>query len=579
MKSRFGLRRVGCLLVTGLAVVSCKPRSSGSKVLDGEQLAAVSGPAAAYQGPERFLSAEVNQVEWAKYCKGSADVAAPVNPEYSNAQVQGAFSVLTQVSSHSFKLYRDIMKMHQTSTPAGLGAGLAHLASVSTTERKNRVAFAHNFLTYLCGEFRDRATMIEAKLRWVQSMNYLQKATAARQPFNPQLSPWAQMSLEDYEPFVALSGRYFDAKAIGPDGGVKTMNIGDQEVEEPVPGMTGCEVKFMFSEFVRKGRTWQSLGQGALARFQGEYQAFRGSCAQGDEDYYYDFRGDSNYKPNSPESNGMIWASQIMAKNCVDRATAKPNRRIKNADCKRYYENPFRSRWNAARAGLSAWLLRDQNMDYLSSPEEELTVLLNSSGTDGYLFGDVGPWQFRSGDQAGGLLNGWQTYWQESDFGLIKLAEGNGLPAERHKEFIFSRLSAAVDRHTNWYASRFDDLHTQTPFRKDQAYSPFVASSYEISKSDGFTFPGATIPVENGNDCCRHWMFIFKVQRANWYNPRRLVDEPQITLNFEKMWFDETSFGFDGLANEERAWDRLGSPTEDEHAEILYLHNLKPAGF
>ena len=81
MKSRFGLRRVGCLLVTGLAVVSCKPRSSGSKVLDGEQLAAVSGPAAAYQGPEGFLSAEVNQVEWAKYCKGSADVAAPVNPE------------------------------------------------------------------------------------------------------------------------------------------------------------------------------------------------------------------------------------------------------------------------------------------------------------------------------------------------------------------------------------------------------------------------------------------------------------------------------------------------------------------
>jgi hypothetical protein len=44
------------------------------------------------------------------------------------------------------------------------------------------------------------------------------------------------------------------------------------------------------------------------------------------------------------------------------------------------------------------------------------------------------------------------------------------------------------------------------------------------------------------------------------------------------MWMDETSFGFSRLADEERAWDRLGTPMEEEFESILYLHNITTDG-
>ena len=46
------------------------------------------------------------------------------------------------------------------------------------------------------------------------------------------------------------------------------------------------------------------------------------------------------------------------------------------------------------------------------------------------------------------------------------------------------------------------------------------------------------------------------------------------TLDFDKIWLDETSFGTDRLADAERAFDRLGTAIEGEFAEIIYLKNL-----
>ena len=67
-------------------------------------------------------------------------------------------------------------------------------------------------------------------------------------------------------------------------------------------------------------------------------------------------------------------------------------------------------------------------------------------------------------------------------------------------------------------------------------------------------------------------MFVFRVKAKNWYTPERVANNEKI--NFDKMWFDETSFGDSGLANSEKAWDKLGTASEDELDSILYLVNV-----
>ena len=42
--------------------------------------------------------------------------------------------------------------------------------------------------------------------------------------------------------------------------------------------------------------------------------------------------------------------------------------------------------------------------------------------------------------------------------------------------------------------------------------------------------------------------------------------------------FDETSIGTNGLANSERALDRLGTALEGEMDSIIYLHNIRTNG-
>ncbi len=144
-------------------------------------------------------------------------------------------------------------------------------------------------------------------------------------------------------------------------------------------------------------------------------------------------------------------------------------------------------------------------------------------------------------------------------------------------EFIYKRIRNAVDRHTDWYNSGYDDQMNQWRSR-DQAYSPFVASSYEMSASDDFVAPCYTIPC-NGNVPARHWkhyMFIFKIHKDNWYSTDDLASSRP--FDFDTMWFDETTFGTTGLAKSERAWDRLGTALEDELDSILYLHNICSSG-
>ena len=516
------------------------------------------GDFAATDSPRRpapdQASAEDNWALWTEYCVGDEDVTVRPTPNYDNPEVMQAAAQLSLVASHSFSLYGDINAHHTTDVPAELESQVSKLS--------------HQFLSYLCGEFRDRATMVQAKVRWVANMNYLNDDDTGA--YDPAGDPWKQMKAADYHPYLSLSSKVWYAKRqqLETDGR-RYMNVGNIKVDTPVPGQTVCETKYMFAEYVKKGVSFDDY-----ATYKQGYETFRTvSCTlPDDEDYFYDFRGDSNIKPNSPESNGMIWMSRTIAKQCDSRQSAAPYQQVReqssltDAVCKRYFHYPFTSRWNAARAGLATWVLVDPTQAGLDS-NSQFTIIPRNHDDDSYIFGDKGPYRAldRNGEPVT-LLEGYVWKW-----GAM------GLPELHHndKETIHKLLQLAVDRHTDWYNSGYDDQMPYKAYKRSQAYSPFVASSYEMSESDNFVTPGTTVQaIDPTSKDFKHWMFVFRVHKDNWYTPENINAEDVPIPNFDRMWFDETSFGESGLANSEKAWDRMGTALEGELDTLLYLHNL-----
>lgn len=602
--------RRASVLALVLAPMACRTIGPGSDLKD-NTTPVVPGAVGTgvYLGPSGALSDTDNFTMWSKYCSGTQNVADEVQPDYSNDDVMKAAMVLSKVNKESFYLYYDIMKFHATTMPASAAS-----AGISTP--------AHKFLSYLCGEFRDRATMVKTKLNWVHSISYLAKgdagdvscaarndalasgneATTAWQPYE---SPWRQMCIEDYSTYLSFSRDFFDTKnrqiltqSLELEDGSSVsgkLQIGAVTgIDRFVPPTTICETKYIFAEYLKKNLRFRDQGdtnEAALQRYSAGYKVFAQGCTQDDRDYYYDFRGDSNFKPNSPEGNGMIWFAKTAAAECETRTKAKLGLTFTDADCEKYFKYPFRQRFSAARAGLAAWLLQSEVFEaqMKGNSSTYYTIVQNNAHDPDYMFGDRGPYAFRVGDmftgkkittpgQTGEFFDGYKDAWLKSDMGLTTLS---GKTGDELKELVYRRIRNAVDRHTNWYKSSFDSdpklpNTTRNRIQQDQAYSPFVASSYEMSESDNFTGCGPTIPCgTRGPDFTdhKHWMFIFKVHKSKWYKPEDIA-AGRLDIDFDTMWFDETAFGDTGLANSERAWDRLGSPIEDEHAEILYLYRI-----
>lgn len=535
--------------VLGLAAIGCG---------GGDDAGSASSDVTAIRKPKQFppnqLSEAKNYKLWSSYCIGDKEVTQKPQPNYKNDIVNKAAANLSKVAGHSFAMYSDIKKHHLSELPADL-------AGKYTQD-------AHDFLTYTCGEFRDRATMVEAKIKWAaERFNYLDNTPGS---YDPKGNPWMQMKQDDYEPYLAVSSALFNAKDSDLSAqGKSTMQIGSVTADTPVPPQSVCETKYMFAEYVKKGKSFDSLAQ-----FKAGYETFKTqSCTlPADEDYFYDFRGDSNLKPNSPESNAMIWVSRTITRQCDSKKGAAPYQQVSAGSnlpvdaCREYFKYPFASRWNAARAGLAAWILVDPARDGLDS-NQMFTVIPRSVADEGYVFGDIGP--YKATDYTGkpvDLLANWKTYWKKGGLGLRDLLGGDNEKVQR-------AIGLAVDRHTDWYASAYDDQMAIKSLKMTQAFSPFVASSYEMSKSDMFVSPGITVQSNDPTASqWKHWMFVFKVAKKNWYNPENVArgESP----DFDKMWLDETSFGDTGLANSERAWDRMGTALEDELEAMLYLHNI-----
>lgn len=422
---------------------------------------------------------------------------------------------------------------------------------------------AHWFITQLCGEFRDRATMIEAKLKWVQNMNILSKsqekvidpATLAQAK-----NVWMRITARAYYPYIGVAAQVWEARRASQERYIQIGNISD--IDNPVAGLTVCETKYVFEKYVAEGKDFDNL-----ETYDKNYESYKTACPTADLTDYYDFRGDSNFKHYSPESNGMIWHATSLARGCT--SAIKANKGIyTDDDCKNYFERPFATRYNAARAGLAAWLFRDDKHAGTFSSQGQMVAIyphkqpalapfsfgFSETSTDGSLF-DYNPnWL--------GVPNAWNS----PDIGFNGFTGMGTDQADQERAYVLIR--DAVDRHTDWYSSGYNDGNGTS---KNQAYSPFVASSYVMQSSDGFTSCGTT--VQCPPDGLKRWMFVFRIKAKNWYTPARIQNNEPI--DFDKMWFDETSFGVSGLADSEHAWDRLGTAQEEEFDSILYLVNVE----
>lgn len=513
-------------------------------------------------------SKSANSKTWNKYCVGEASSNAVPQPNYSNELVKNAAdNVFKYVASNSFYLYPPIVNAY----------GLR-----SATPPEGVTKEAHVFLSYLCGEFRDRASMVEAKLVWLTRFNKLRGGKQVSIPADHE-NVWAVFSADSYVPFLSYShDLWFARQAVASKVMIQAGKLqeGEKAYSETaaVDGMTVCTVKYMVDQ-ISKGQSFTDL-----AAHNAGYAAYSKGCPAADKEDYYDFRGDSNFKPNSPESNGMIWYANHIASNCANTGKARdpenpsgitnPGNRVTDEVCEDYFKNPFRRRWQAARSGLATWLLHSEKYDDVFADDGGSPILIwphrikNEAST-------VKPFAYKVPGENGEMslpLEEWIPSYEKTDFAMDDFNFNKNILSQS-ESVGFERLRDAMNRHTNWYQSQWDDGLGGKNSVKTQAYSPFVASSYEPSESDQFTFCGITVPCPP--DGRKHWMFVFRVKGKNWF---RVDDIPGIKkpVNFSYQWFDETSLGTTALADAEHAWDRMGTALEEEleGGAILYLHNL-----
>lgn len=507
---------------------------TGNHQLKGRNLSAYLGPNYTHEHVKN------NHKLFAQYCLGDNKAEIIPIPNYSNELVINAAKKLSRVKETNLVNYTEIIKIYRS------GAGTAPVGISNQ---------AHIYLVQLCGEYRDRSTMIEAKLKWINNIVMLKDIDQPLQ-IDKEKNIWSQLSGREYNSYLKLSSEVFTQRELK----TKEISFGNnQDSLEAVEAFTVCETQYMIEKYIAPKLQFESL-----ETYESGLQEYAKTCRKQDLEYYYDFRGDSNFKMYSPESNAMIWHARSIARWCETPVKAKAGSHVVTDKlCEQYFSQPFLHRYNAARAALAGWLLYDAaDEQSIANPQNTINVLSN------LLISDVAPFKLHSPTSS---FKNSKGFLNSADLGFNQeLKLGTNRTTESDLENVYLRLRNAVNRHTNWYASGYNDGTNDPKGKMSQAYSPFVASSYEMSKSNGFAQCGTTVSCKG--DGRKAWMFVFKVHKRNWYRPERLKNKEAI--NFDKYWFDERGFGTDRLARAERAWDRLGTPMEYELDTIMYLHNL-----
>lgn len=490
-----------------------------------------------------------------------------------------------------------------------------------------KAATARNFIRVLCGENRDDQRTFDRKLLLLANADPDYRAAQGLPAIPRQDEPalvyaragemqevdvegnlFSQITWAAYERMLVIMRgvhAYRQSQRRGlKDGyhyGFRDKLHHSYRVDRSVEPWTHCEMKFMFEQYLGPDSPVSSANWGGLqcdlacaaayVQAYAEYQ--EASCAPEDFETMYDFRGHKVFQPQWLDSNGFLWESQ--------RAGAVDNRTRRQAGDPAYYLHPFASRYERTRRGLATFFLypeaqarklmtasevgggpimyvtdQDANGDHLAD-----FLLFNKNGC-----GDPGPVPEDPASNCN--MVSWVTAaattpetrhavaWHPESF---EDPDMGFLAAFPTFDARMTRFNQALDRHSNWGPTGYylPGMHTQTiqggQVVADRpgflsSYSPFVATSYDVSASDAFARKDytSTHPLEQGKT---KWMFIIRFRASDYYDEADLAAGNPI--DFDRQYFNETSLSNDYYR--ERSLDRFGwIDADDIYASIYFVY-------
>ncbi|MEZ0392833.1 MAG: hypothetical protein ACAH59_11505, partial [Pseudobdellovibrionaceae bacterium] len=230
---------------------------------DNPELASGTDPAkimGGLMGPERKLkTAKENQELFNQYCIGNSESAEVPNPNYHNDKVMRAARILSKVADLNFYFYSDIKRIYKkgsVAAPSGISEN------------------AHLFLIQTCGEFRDRAEIIEGKVKWVNNMIMLGEKSQ-KNPVDLKANIWTQLSGQSYNRYLELSNQIFSMKQKEAYSNKQISSSLHQEAQEPVDGYSVCETKFIISELIAKNKNVATFDE-----YKNQFRSFAKKCSQ-----------------------------------------------------------------------------------------------------------------------------------------------------------------------------------------------------------------------------------------------------------------------------------------------------------
>lgn len=638
------------------------------------------------------VSAATHDQIWQNYCDSSKSLkrksATIPLVNYQNELVLEAAKKLNQVEANSFYQYKEIEKIY------GLCNGRSKESQKCIDEKVPKVESlelkvdTHNFLTILCGEFRDNVRMLKSKLEWVARMNIVQDG---EQAYTKDKDVYEQITGQGYQKLVSFSSQLYSAREHALENAAPYLEL----KQNSVSAVTICENRYIFENFLSKNKSFYDT---TLDEYEKGLEEYKKSCSKHDLSYYYEYRGDGNFKAHSLESNAFIFVARDFANSCSSLDKARRGTVLTDKDCSDYYSRPFKTRSEISKQGLRrlffypktvtvgetvinvdekmtdykgelVFITEDLNSDKIADMivlEESLQgegdelsdrgaeALLDartkvtslrqdaqyeegklrslyyqlatvykkavhyiastaaisqlegktskknlerlktaSDSSKGYIkyklarmskdIEAIASEDDYTGDQLQEIVNELTEITNTTEFkGVIVITEvvemENGKPAKynsklnevfKKKEDAWHRVTVVLDRHTDWY--QIDTINMSLA-QYSPTYSPWVASSYYINKSDDFTKPGYAMGLPG--DGHRHWMFVQKVPVDRWFNAshlRETQDWENYDLDIHNTWFDETTFSRSSLGQHEQGWDRFGTATYDEVGQIFYM--------
>ena len=438
--------------------------------------------------------------------------------------------------------------------------------------RRRRDARVRNFMRVLVGEYRDHPRMLAAKL-----------AILARQ----RCAGSGEMDVSCTQPprFEGLTHPAY-ARLVALMETLHTLRaafLGDAP-GEAVPPWTEPELAMLFAQYLGADAPRVSNDDPPPPGAVGAWRVERARAAlskPAEPPAMYTFRGHIALTPLWLESNAFLWNAR------------RAGRALHHRGDGSYYQRPFASRLARARAAWGAWLFHREEDDdafrrasepgggpVLYVTDQDVTAKgladyrlfvahagageATSMAPDPARNANMVAWaRAAATPSVTAAMRGWRPeLLTQPDLGFEAL-----FPA---LDARLARLRACLDRHTNWGPTGYYMLDASPVGAAPEAveflgaYSPLVATSYDLSASHAFASRDGGDPYEAGHP---RWIHVVR------FDARRYVDAAALragrSVDFARDWFSEASLSSDPY--DERGLTRFGWVPEDELAANLYM--------